>query len=491
MIDSRDRDDWREASRGFIARRYPIARTRAQLEQPAPLDRERWMASCEMGWVGALVGEELGGLSAGIESFADLAEEVGRGLVGDPFAGCALSAAVIAADPSLCEDPLLGGLLDGSACAAWCVAEDDRPWTSDEVALALHERDGSRVLTGSKTYVLDADMADVLLVSTRSRGVLRNVLVPAAADGVRISRARGLDLTRSISRVDFDDVTVAASPVWDPQGTERAIRLGVALGALLACADAIGAAQWLMEATVAYAMQREVFGRVLAGYQAVKHMCADMLCGLEGSRVATLDAARALADEATADAVPGTAVMRSVHVAKSFAGEACSRIAGDALQLHLLKGKYPSYFIYGPLVFVPVTGEFASALTFGRNVSILAARGNPVITRRVDDPRFEGEELVIVTSPMFPHKIGKGYDSPQFMVVKEINDVHVKNIHHMVEMLRDSKEKYTKIVFDDRTSETIVFDHQEALKATDDVLSDNGIRQQASDDLAAIWTRKK
>jgi alkylation response protein AidB-like acyl-CoA dehydrogenase len=190
------------------------------------------------------------------------------------------------------------------------------------------------VLTGSKAYVLDADIADVLLVSARSGGVLRNMLVPAAAPGVRITRARGLDLTRSVSRVDFGDVVVAASPVWDPQGSERAIRRGLALGALLACADAIGAAQWLMEATVAYTMQREVFGSVLAGYQAVKHKCADMLCGLEGSRVATLDAARAIGEEAGSDAGPGTAAMRAVHVAKSFAGEACSRIAGDALQLH-------------------------------------------------------------------------------------------------------------------------------------------------------------
>jgi alkylation response protein AidB-like acyl-CoA dehydrogenase len=329
-IDPGDRDDWREASRGFIARRYPLARTRAQLEQPAPLDRERWIASCDMGWVGALVPEELGGLGAGVELFADLAEEVGRGLVGDPFAGCALSAAVISDDPSLRENPLLARLFEGSVCAAWCVAEDDRPWDVDEVALALHERDVNQVLRGSKTYVLDADVADVLLVSARSRGVLRNVLVPAAAPGVRISRARGLDLTRSVSRVDFDDVEVPGSAVWDPQASERAIRRGLALGALLACADAIGAAHWLMEATVAYTMQREVFGSALAGYQAVKHKCADMLCGLEGSRVATADAARALGEDATS----GIAAMRAVHVAKSFAGEACSRTAGDALQLH-------------------------------------------------------------------------------------------------------------------------------------------------------------
>ncbi len=163
--------------------------------------------------------------------------------------------------------------------------------------------------------------------------------------------------------------------------------------------------------------------------------------------------------------------------------------AHNPMLIESLKGKYPSYFIYGPLVFSPVTSEFASA--FGRYASMLAAIGSPLVTRRGDYPRFEGEELVVVTSPKFPHTIGKGYDNPQYKVVKEINGVHIKNIRHMVELLRDSKEKYTTIVFDDRASETIVFDHQEALKATEEVLSDNGIRQQASDDLAAIWARKK
>ena len=60
----------------------------------------------------------------------------------------------------------------------------------------------------------------------------------------------------------------------------------------------------------------------------------------------------------------------------------------------------------------------------------------------------------------------------------------------MVELLRDAKGKYTTISFDDKGSETIVFDHKEALAATEDVLNDNGIRQRASDDLAAVWEGK-
>jgi S1-C subfamily serine protease len=157
-----------------------------------------------------------------------------------------------------------------------------------------------------------------------------------------------------------------------------------------------------------------------------------------------------------------------------------------------LKGRYPSYFIYGPLVFSPVTAEFASSFDrTGRLYSALALIGSPLATRRGDLPKFEGEELVVVTSPMFPHKIGKGYDNPFTKIVKEVNGVPIKNLRHFVEVLRDSKQKFTTIRFDDKASETIVFNHQDALKATDEILSDNGIREQASEDLTSVWSKKK
>ncbi len=154
-----------------------------------------------------------------------------------------------------------------------------------------------------------------------------------------------------------------------------------------------------------------------------------------------------------------------------------------------LKGRYPSYFIYGPLVFSPVSNEFVAALAarfYG-----LSLIESPLVLRRGDLPKFEGEELVIVSSPIFPHRIGKGYDDPFTKVIKEVNGIRIKNLRHFVEVLRDSKEKFTRISFDDKFSETMVFDHQDALKATDEILSDNGIREQASEDLSAVWSKKK
>ncbi len=155
-----------------------------------------------------------------------------------------------------------------------------------------------------------------------------------------------------------------------------------------------------------------------------------------------------------------------------------------------LRGRYPSYFVYGPLAFTTVTAEFLAGLERGgdRLISILGALGSPIVLRRGDRPAFPGEELVLVAAPIFPHRISKGYSSPFSRVVKEVDGVRVKNLRHLVELFRDGKDKFTTIAFYEKGSETLVFDRKEALAATEDVLNDNGIRQRASDDLTPVWS---
>ncbi len=152
-----------------------------------------------------------------------------------------------------------------------------------------------------------------------------------------------------------------------------------------------------------------------------------------------------------------------------------------------LHGRYPSYFVFGPLVFSTATSEFFRVGAL-RNINRMGA--SPLITRLGDRPAFEGEQLVVVSAPMFPHKLAKGYSNPMGQVVKAINGTKIKNLRHLVETLRDSEEKYLTISFQDKASETIVFDRKEAIAATEDILSDNGVRQQASDDLAEVWKKK-
>lgn len=157
-------------------------------------------------------------------------------------------------------------------------------------------------------------------------------------------------------------------------------------------------------------------------------------------------------------------------------------------------GAYPPYFIYGPLVFSPVTKIFASGLiedTESRGyVKWLMGLGSPLISRYGDKSTYKDENLVVVTSPFFPHKLSKGYGEPYGQVVKTVNGVRIKNLGHLVEVLRDATDKYITFEFDGRVTESMVFPREETANVTEDILKDNGIRSQGSEDMLAIWNLK-
>jgi PDZ domain len=148
-----------------------------------------------------------------------------------------------------------------------------------------------------------------------------------------------------------------------------------------------------------------------------------------------------------------------------------------------LEGTYPSYFAFGPLVFSTATTELVSGLTqrsAGASwMARLAAVNSPLLKRWFDKPAFADEGLVIVSSPFFPHKLTRGYDNPMLQVVKTLNGVPIKNLNHLVEVLRDSKDEFIRIEFDMRGAETLVFPRADLVAATDDSLTDNGVRSQA------------
>ena len=151
---------------------------------------------------------------------------------------------------------------------------------------------------------------------------------------------------------------------------------------------------------------------------------------------------------------------------------------------------YPRYFIYGPLVFceVPYT-EIRQFYSQGNALLFFTTTQSPIVIRMNDNVSFEGEELVGVFSPMFSHRITKGYNTKAtgMGIVSHINDVPVKNLVHLVELLRDNRDQFVIFRFANSQSERMVFERQEIEAATEELLSENGIRNQYSDDLKAVW----
>ncbi len=153
-----------------------------------------------------------------------------------------------------------------------------------------------------------------------------------------------------------------------------------------------------------------------------------------------------------------------------------------------LKGAYPSYFIYGPLVFSTATWQFVSGLE--NNPGVLRALGlvsSPLITRALDAPTPQLEELVVISSPLFPHKLANGYSNPAGAVVSAINGTRIVSLAQLVALLRDLKDPFVTIDFDQRGGESLVFSRAALVAATDEILSDNGVRAQGSADTLAVW----
>ena len=156
-----------------------------------------------------------------------------------------------------------------------------------------------------------------------------------------------------------------------------------------------------------------------------------------------------------------------------------------------LQGGYPSYFIYGPMVFS--TGTWQMVSSFDKNAALLRMLGavkNPLVTRAFDAPDAENEELVVVSSPFFPHKLVNGYSNPQGSVVYSINDTHVRSLKHLVTLLRDLKDPFVRIEFDQKGNEALVFSRPAMLAATDEILTDNDVRAQGSPDMTEVWQEK-
>jgi S1-C subfamily serine protease len=156
-----------------------------------------------------------------------------------------------------------------------------------------------------------------------------------------------------------------------------------------------------------------------------------------------------------------------------------------------LHGDYPSYFVYGPIVFSRASTDFLSLI--GTNALAMNAysfNGSPLVTRRGDEPDANRQELVVVSSPFFPHKLVSGYSNRMGSVVESVNGVPVKSLRHLVALLRDLKDELVVLRFDQRNGESMVLPRKAMLEATDGILQDNGIRTQGSDDMMAVWNGK-
>ena len=307
----------------FLASRFKSERIREIAASEDGFDAAGWGEMAELGWAGLAVPEEWGGQGLGIVELAVLFEEMGYALAPSPLfsntiAGLALTLCGTDDQRERYLRPLAAGERRG-APALW-----DAGSTATPGAFKMEARDdgGETVLDGEKILVLDAASADFFLVATADG---HRHIVDRDAAGLSVTAETSIDTTRRLSTVSFDGVRVAAADTLPAAGAEyEAVfdRLCVALAA-----ESTGIAQRTMEMAVAYAKDRQQFGRPIGAYQAVSHRCAQMLLETENSRSLVYGAAWA------ADAEPES-LTSAASMAKAYASDAGWRVPNASIQVH-------------------------------------------------------------------------------------------------------------------------------------------------------------
>jgi alkylation response protein AidB-like acyl-CoA dehydrogenase len=324
-------DEQRELAatlRRFLQDKSPSAEVRRLMQTEQGYDPQTWaQLAGQLGLPGLVVPEKYGGSGAGPVELAIACEEMGRALLCAPYFASAVLAvhALLASGDQAAQEEFLPALADGTSIATLAVGEDDGAWTTSGLQTRAHRSAGGYMLDGRKSFVLDGHTADLLLVVAQADGGPSLFAVTGGADGLGRRLLDTLDMTRKQAVLSLDGVP--ARLVGAEGSAAGVVERTLRLAAVALAAEQVGGAQRCLDMSVEYAKIRLQFGRPIGSFQAIKHMCADLLLEVESARSAAYYAAWAAEEQS--DELPLVA-----SLAKAFCSEAYFRAAADNIQIH-------------------------------------------------------------------------------------------------------------------------------------------------------------
>lgn len=323
----------RDSALKFLAERADKSRLQGWIGRARPVDLALWRESSELGWVGVILSESLGGVGLGMPEAALLCEAAGRHLFGEPLVGCALMPSVLfqAADEVRMADSMQGLAADMAAgrklvAVAWQDAAGQLLPPLPKCVLANGH------VTGSARFVPGGADVGVLLVWVHEGGVPHIVAIDCTSSGVACEvAAAGLS-----GHTDwyFDNVPVMSGGVL-LRGSAAGMSLGEAIliGRLGVACELLGMAEGCLALTVEHVRSRHQFDRALGSFQSVQHRCVDLHIEVELARASIAGALNAYQSVA-ADVGGYASAALAVNLAKARASDVAVRVGRESVQLH-------------------------------------------------------------------------------------------------------------------------------------------------------------
>ncbi|WP_298917331.1 acyl-CoA dehydrogenase family protein [uncultured Algimonas sp.] len=300
----------RDQAMKFCADKSPIAKVRALLTDERGYDPDVWQEMADLGWLGIAIPETHEGLGLELADIVPVAEAMGKYLMASPFISTTLAAqAILFGGSDRQKAEWLPKLASGTV-ATVALFEPSGAWDLDTV-------EGE-----TKTFVLNADAAEIIVTTVRHDGQTRLALIPR--DRIEVERETIIDETKRSYRFDVPKVT--EDDLMPADLTAAALDRIELVANLMQSAELSGAAMACVDYTVDYLKTRKQFGKVIGAFQALKHPTVDAFIDAEGARSLLYAAATHVEKQGDGEI--------AVRMANAKAQGALSYAADRSIQFH-------------------------------------------------------------------------------------------------------------------------------------------------------------
>jgi len=335
---SEEQEMLKTMARDFLEKECPESFIRDMEEDDDGYSPELWKKIADLGWLGLIYPEQYGGTGGNILDIAVLYEEMGRAMFPSPHLStvvlCGLT--ILNAGSEEQKADLLPKIVNGERILALALTEpesswDYRAWEAEGITVKAIPEGNDYIINGTKIFVHDAHIADYLLVATRTRDEAKPedgvtlFLVDAKSPGISCTPLKTTAGDKQ-SEVIFNKVKVPVKNiVGELHGGWPPLARSIQVGAVMLCAEMLGAGWKILDLTVDYAKTRIQFDAPIGVNQYVQEYCTDLVSEIDGTKNVTYQAAWKLSENLPCDF--------EVAVAKAWTSDAHERACWDAHQV--------------------------------------------------------------------------------------------------------------------------------------------------------------
>jgi len=323
-----EQEELRRTVRAFLDQKSPEAEVRRLMETSVGYDPAVWQQMGEqLGLQGLAIPEEYGGSGYGFVELGIVLEEMGRRLLCAPYFASAVLAAqtLLHADDEAARKQWLPGIATGETIGTLALYEPSGGEDEDAVTARATQSSTGWTIDGTKSFVLDGHVADLLLVVARTDAGTSLFAVTGDAAGITRTQLVTLDETRKQAQLDF--AGTPATLIGVDGGAWPVVERVAELAIVALSAEQMGGAQFVLEMSVQYAKDRYQFGRAIGSFQAIKHKCANMLMSVEAAKSGAYHAWSCAAER-------NDELTEAAAIAKSACSESYLYVAAENIQIN-------------------------------------------------------------------------------------------------------------------------------------------------------------